>query len=196
VAAGVAVLVLVVLWTQVVQTYTVVADSMIPTLHNGDHLVVLRTSSIERGDLVVFDGEHLLGTPGTAYVKRVVGVPGDHVVCCTEGRLVVNGEPADEPFLAGPTDQVTFDVTVPADRYWVLGDNRTDSADSRSALGRPGGGMLRASDVVGEVVWRYWPTGRIGPIESATVDPARADAAVVRLVGDTSVSSSGPGSRP
>ncbi len=188
--AGVAVLLLAVLRIFVIETFTVVSTSMTPTLEDRDRLVVLKTTRIERGDVIVFDGGQLLGVrddtshgagaalarvlgadPSTAYVKRVVGVPGDHVACCTDdGQLMLNGEELDEPSLRGPTDQVSFDVTVPADRYWVLGDNRADSADSRGALGRPGGGMLRADDVIGEVVWRYWPVGRIGvPVGAHTV---------------------------
>lgn len=184
-AAGVAVLVLVLLRAFVVQTFTVVADSMRPTLHHGDRVAVLKTATIGRGDLVVLEGDHLLGTPATAYVKRVIGVPGDRVACCADGRLVVNGAPANEPYVLGPTDQTTFDVTVPDERYWVLGDNRADSADSRSALGRPGGGMLRAGDVIGEVVWRYWPSDRIGRISSTTSHGAHAGTRAVSGVGDT-----------
>lgn len=190
-------LVLVVLWALVLQTFTVVADSMSPTLEDGERLMVLKTTSIERGDLIVFDGEHLLGTPDTAYVKRVIGAPGDRVVCCTEDRLTVNGELVEEPFRAGPTDQTTFDVTVPDERYWVLGDNRADSADSRSALGRPGGGMVRARDVIGEVVWRYWPTERFGRIQThASTGAPRAGSHAVSAVGDTAGSTSAEAIKP
>ena len=188
-AAGVAVLVLVLLRFFVVETFTVTSDSMEPTLREGDRLVVLKTTTVERGDLVVFDGTRLLGpTPTTASVKRVIGVPGDRVTCCTEdGRLSRNGAPVDEAFLAGPTSQTTFDVTVPDDRYWVLGDHRAESADSRSALGRPGGGMLRASDVIGEVAWRYWPTSRFGA--PAGAPHTGTDAPAVSGMGDTAGSS-------
>lgn len=203
VAAGVAVLVLALLRILVVETFTVTSDSMQPTLEHGDRLVVLKTTRIDHGDLVVFDGTHLLGPApaggnragdalarllgadaATAYVKRVIGLPGDHVACCDDdGRLTRNGAPLAEPYLTGPTDQTIFEVTVPKDRYWVLGDNRADSADSRSALGRPGGGMLRSSAVIGEVVWRYWPTGRVGA-------PGRAPhTTAVSGMGDTSGSS-------
>src|SRR5690606_7198693 len=93
VAAGVAVLALVLLRFFVVETFTGTSDSMEPTLREGDRLVVLKTTTVERGDLVVFDGTRLLGpTPTTASVKRVIGVPGDRVTCCTEdGRLSRNG---------------------------------------------------------------------------------------------------------
>lgn len=180
-------LVLLLLRALVLQTFTVVADSMSPTLEDGERLIVLKTTSIERGDLIVFDGAHLLGTPGTTYVKRVIGVPGDQVVCCTDGGLTVNGADFDEPYIVGPSDQTAFDVTVPDQRFWVLGDNRADSADSRSALGRPGGGMLRASDVIGEVVWRYWPTDRFTRFQtSAAVGAPWARPRIVSPVGDTS----------
>ena len=203
-------LVLALLRVLVVETFAVVSDSMEPTLQDGDRLVVLKTTSIDRGDLIVLDGEHLLGArdlgrnpvgdalarlvgadPQTAYVKRVIGVPGDHVVCCgDDDRLVINGESAAEPYLDGPTDQTRFDVIVPANRYWVLGDNRRDSADSRSALGRPGGGMLRADDVIGEVSWRYWPTDRLGAVPGTgpahTASAFGSDARAQSAVGDTS----------
>lgn len=212
---GVAVVALVVRLL-VLDTVVVTSDSMRPGLEPGDRLLVLRTADIERGDVIVLDGSRLLAPSGdsgaragsalgrlfgadasTAYVKRVVGVPGDRVVCCdAEGRIAVGGTPLDEPYVTGPTDQVTFDVTVPENRFWVLGDNRSDSADSRSALGRPGGGMLRADEVVGEVVWRYWPRQRWGepapsPVASAPQPlAARTGAAAVSRMGDTAVRSS------
>lgn len=179
-----------------VETVTVTSGSMRPVLEVGDRLVVLKTTSIEPGDVIVFDGNRLLGPSGaaasgagsplarllgadptSAYVKRVIGAAGDHVVCCADdGRILRNGEPLDEPYAIGPSDAIAFDVTVPADRYWVLGDNRSDSTDSRSALGRPGGGMLRADDVIGEVVWRYWPPAGWGGI--AVAGPADTEASI------------------
>lgn len=181
-------LVLLLLRAFVVETFAVTADSMAPTLQDGDRVVVLKTADIERDDIVVFDGDHLLGLPQSS-VKRVIGVPGDEVSCCTDdGRLVRNGEPLEESYVTGPTDQTTFDATVPADRYWVMGDNRGDSADSRSALGRPGGGMLRAADVVGAVRWRYWPTGRLGEVlgRGAAHTPSASGGGDVSPMGDTS----------
>lgn len=180
-------LVLALLRALVVETFAVTADSMAPGLKDGDRVIVLKTTGIQRDDIIVFDAEHLLGQPQSA-VKRVIGVPGDEVSCCTEdGRLIRNGEPLDEPYATGPTDQTTFAVTIPADRFWVMGDNRAESADSRSALGRPGGGMLRAHDVVGEVRWRYWPTGRLGgfSMRGAAHTPSSSDDGTVGVMGDT-----------
>jgi len=98
------------------------------------------------------------------YVKRVVGLPGDHVVCCdARGLLTVNAIAVQEPYLY-PGDKpsnLTFDVTVPAERIWVMGDHRSDSADSRAHLGNPGGGMVRLGDVIGRAGMIYWPLGRV-----------------------------------
>jgi signal peptidase I len=188
---GVAVVLVVLVRLLLLDTVVVTSDSMRPTLEQGDRLLVLRTAGIERGDVIVLDGARLLAPGGgsatgtgsalsrllgadgsSAYVKRVIGVPGDRVSCCdAEGRIEVDGMSLEEPYVTGPTDQVRFDVTVPENRYWVLGDNRSDSADSRSAIGRPGGGMLRADEVVGEVLWRYWPWESRGD-PAATAEPA------------------------
>jgi signal peptidase I len=99
------------------------------------------------------------------YVKRVVGLPGDRVVCCdARGLLTINDTEVEEPYLYPgdrPSD-LTFDVTVPAGRVWVMGDHRSDSADSRAHLGDPGGGMVRLDDVIGRAGLIYWPPGRVG----------------------------------
>lgn len=146
---------------------------------------------VERGDVIVFDGtgtfaaadrtpfasDGLIGRTLSAiasglsidlgeqdFLKRVAGVGGDHLTCTPEGGLSVNGAPVDEPWLPSGTTacQAPFDVRVPPGRLFVLGDNRADSADSRSHLGDPGGGMVPLEDVVGHVAWRYWPLDRVG----------------------------------
>ena len=148
-------------------------------------------SHVERGDVIVFDGtttfaagdrtpfasDGLIGRTLSSiastlsidlgeqdFLKRVAGVGGDRVSCTPKGGLVVNGSPVDEPWLAPGTTacDTPFDVKVPQGRLFVLGDNRSDSADSRSHLGDPGGGMVPIDDVVGHVSWRYWPIDRIG----------------------------------
>ncbi|WP_435203471.1 signal peptidase I [Janibacter sp. GS2] len=146
---------------------------------------------VERGDVIVFDGtdtfaatdrttvlpDGVIGRSLSAvasslsidlgeqdFLKRVAGVGGDTVSCTPGGGLVVGGEPVAEPWL--PADEVAcatpFEVTVPPQRLFVLGDHRSSSADSRSHLGDPGGGMVPVDDVVGHVAWRYWPPDRVG----------------------------------
>ncbi|MCV2396090.1 signal peptidase I [Actinotalea sp. M2MS4P-6] len=101
-------------------------------------------------------GEHL--------IKRVIGVAGDHVECCDEqGRLMVNGVPIDEPYLAAGAmpSEIDFDITVPEGSLWVMGDNRQDSEDSRYHQGDPGGGSIPVSNVVGVAFVTLWPFDRI-----------------------------------
>jgi signal peptidase I len=175
--------------------FSIPSGSMEPTLEVGDRILVNRTVSAEglhRGDLVVFDASAAFGirspqtglmrTLGSAvgsvvglgsdtdYVKRIIGLPGDHVRCCNEdGRILVNDVPVDEPYLY-PGDEPSatpFEVTVPADRFWVMGDHRSASADSRAFLGAPGGGTVPGEDIIGQVWMRYWPPGRVGLFPTA-----------------------------
>lgn len=146
-----------------------------------------------RGDVVVFDGrgsflpvDHPGGAPvarllhgagaalgltdplPTDYVKRVVGVGGDRVRCCDErGRIEVNGEPLREPYLypGDAASAVPFDVVVPQGRLWVMGDHRSDSADSRAHLGDPGGGMVPLERVIGRAELVSWPPDRWSVLE-------------------------------
>ena len=178
-----------------VQSFFIPSGSMEPTLEPNDRILVNKIaveSSLQRGDLVVFDGSRTFApdaaggsedrsamgkalgemaslfsiqTSQSDYVKRVVGLPGDHVVCCDANELIaVNSVPVDEPYLY-PGDQpsdLTFDVTVPAGRVWLMGDHRSVSADSRAHLGDPGGGMVRLDDVIGRAAMIYWPPNRVG----------------------------------
>lgn len=175
-AAVVTVLVLVLGLRQfLVQSFSVPSISMEPTIEPGDRLLVnrlVRGAGLHRGDIVVFDGTTAFPASGEGgadadYVKRVIGLPGDHVVCCDPtGRLLVDDTPVDEPYL-WPGDQpsaLTFDVTVPPSSLWVMGDHRSESGDSRAYLGRPGGGMVPFRDVIGQATVRYWPPGRLGSL--------------------------------
>jgi signal peptidase I len=118
----------------------------------------------------VFDGTGYFGHAD--YIKRVVGVGGDHVVCCDkEGRLQVNGRSVDESTFLYPGDSpstVPFDVVVPDGALFVLGDHRSDSSDSRDHLGSPGGGMIPVSDVIGRADWIVWPFGRLTRLHRPT----------------------------
>jgi signal peptidase I len=108
----------------------------------------------------------LFGTPvgQTDYVKRVIGVPGDHVACCNaHGQVTVNGVALHERSYIFPGDvpsQERFSITVPPGRLWVMGDHRDDSDDSRLRQSRPGRGTIPESKVTGRAFVIVWPVSR------------------------------------
>lgn len=161
-----------------------------------------RLGDIQRGDVVVFDGSGVfepqtppartaLAAAGRKiasafslpigaqdYVKRVIGLPGERVACCdSQGRLTVNGVPLTEKYVnpGDPASLMRFDIVVPAGRLWVMGDHRSDSADSRAHLGDPGGGTVPEDRVVGRVVGIYWPLGQAGGIGRSPYPSDRKD---------------------
>lgn len=158
--------VLLVLSTFVVQPFAIPSGSMQPAFQPGDRVLVNKLayrfgSGPQRGDAVVFDGSGYFGD--SDYVKRVAGVGGDRVVCCdNRGRIKVNGEPVNEPYLfpGDAPSKVPFDVVVPDGTLFLLGDHRGDSSDSRDHLGSPGGGMIPVDAVIGRVDWIVWPLSR------------------------------------
>ncbi|TQO21408.1 signal peptidase I [Paramicrobacterium agarici] len=99
-------------------------------------------------------------------IKRVIGLPGDHVTCCNAlGQMSVNGVPLNEPYLLLPqsaqaVSAVSFDVTVPDDSLWVMGDNRYNSKDSRYNGNTPGKGYVPVDNVVGRAFVISWPIDR------------------------------------
>ena len=180
-----------------VTPFGIPSESMQDTLLVGDRLLVSRTTpsdQLQRGDIVVFDASEAFnldvpqrgvlqrlveaveslagkGQP-TDYVKRVIGLPGDHVRCCSaDGRLEINGVAVTETYLApgARPSAIPFDVTVPPDRFWMMGDNRGASADSRAHLGEPGGGMVPGTDIIGKVWVRYWPLDRLGSVDQGQI---------------------------
>jgi signal peptidase I len=207
--AGIALVVMMLVRGLLVQSFYVPSGSMQPTIEPGDRILVNKLidgDAVRRGDVVVFDGTTTFGaadrTPRQAdgvigtvvggaaslvgvdlgeqdFVKRVVGLPGDHVVCCdSDGRITVNDVPVRESYLHQddvPSD-LSFDIVVPSGRLWVMGDHRSNSADSRAHLGDPGGGTVRLEDVVGRASATYWPVSRVGGFETpdALADIPRA----------------------
>ncbi|WP_460466483.1 signal peptidase I [Calidifontibacter terrae] len=185
IALAVVAFLVVVVRPMVLETYTVPSASMEPVLRPGDHIAVLKHTQLKRGAVVVFVANDAFVIPGggsgplrsvgdflgirseTVYVKRIIGLPGDRVTVDHGGVLRINGVVATEPYLAAGTkasDQ-PFVATVPAGHYFVMGDNRAASDDSRNHLGDPGGGTVKASDIIGTVGWRYWPPSDMGKVE-------------------------------
>lgn len=130
--------------------YRVEGHSMMPTLKEGEYLIVNKLSYYleepERGDIIVL---HYPRDPSREYIKRIVGLPGDQVEI-GNGQVKVNGVVLQEPYLNGPPTYVDQSWVVPADNFFVLGDNRNNSSDSRSWS------FLPRSDIVGKASIIYW----------------------------------------
>ncbi|MDQ0793744.1 signal peptidase I [Streptomyces sp. B1I3] len=164
-------------WGAVVyKPYTVPTGSMTPTVNAGDRVLAERIEGgdVRRGDVVVFTDQAWGDVP---MVKRVVGVGGDTVACCdSEGRLTINGKPIEEPYLqvwggggalpggdgnaAGkgtPASGQNFTAEVPEGQLFLLGDERSESLDSRVHLKDPGQGSVPRSAVEARVDAVAWP---------------------------------------
>jgi signal peptidase I len=112
-------------------------------------------------------------------IKRLIGLPGDKVVCCDDQeRLTVNGVAIDEPYVFGDdlASEMKFSITVPADRIWVMGDHRSVSQDSRFHQEEDGGGTVAIDDVVGRAFVKVWPLDRAGLIRNPASTFARVPA--------------------
>lgn len=163
----VAVLAALVMKTYVVQTFYIPSESMERTLLINDRVLVnklaLRVGKIHRGDIIVFDRPPgLTAQPGIKdVIKRVIGVPGDTVEA-RGGRVYVNGESISEPYVwpegTATTWQNNGPITLEPGKYFVMGDNRGRSADSRVF------GPIDEELIVGRAVLRFWPTSRFGTL--------------------------------
>lgn len=165
----------------VVQVYFVPSGSMRPALAIGDRVLVEKVShwwrDPQRGEVVVFDGTDVWGAAANEQLlaKRVIGVAGDHVVCCDpDGRIKRNGRTLLEPYAKGRS--ASFDITVPADRLWLLGDDRARSKDSSTYVATAAGGSVPVNHVLGRVLGVVWPLGHAGILgQPGTEDPHDAD---------------------
>jgi signal peptidase I len=174
---GVAIVVAVVVRAFVLQTFYIPSESMEHTLNINDRVLVNKLvydfRSPHRGEVVVFTApDSWRNDPSEVdFIKRVIGVGGDHVVCCdSQHRLEVNGHPLDEPYLYkdddGTFDQPSaepFDITVPAGRLWVMGDHRSHSGDSRDQYLHSKNvqtATISEKAVVGRAFLLFWPVNR------------------------------------
>ena len=139
-----------------VQNYKVEGFSMEPTLNDGQYLLInkigLHFQQPRRGDIIVF--EYPLDTTKN-FVKRVIGLPGDTVEV-RAGQTFIDGKLINEPFIKSPETGPQVPVLIPPGNYFVMGDNRNNSSDSRMW------GMLPAKDIIGEAWVSYWPPSAWG----------------------------------
>ena len=152
--AAVAVLVAT-LWLPVLQIY---GSSMTPTLQDGEIIFSVKTTQMDRGDIVAFYYNNKI------LIKRVIANPGEWVDITEDGTVFVNGEELVEPYLVeksfGDAD-IEFPYQVPDGKIFVLGDHRATSADSRHTAV----GCVSPDQIVGRITLRIWPLDRIGMVE-------------------------------
>ncbi|XAS65933.1 signal peptidase I [Micrococcaceae bacterium Sec5.7] len=180
------------------RAFYIPSESMVSTLDVNDrifvNLLVPEPFALSRGDVVVFKDTKgwLTPTPEKSdgpftwvqdsltfvgllpdnseqhLVKRVIGLPGDHVICCdADGRLTINGSTLDETYVnPAETPEIrNFDVVVPAGKVWVMGDNRNHSADSRSHA-ESNGGFVDMADIEGKAAVIAWPLNRLSSLDN------------------------------
>ncbi|NLJ24079.1 MAG: signal peptidase I [Firmicutes bacterium] len=159
-AFGIAIVLALFIITFIAQSFVVQGRSMEPTLHNGQRLLVDKLTYRFRppaaGEIVVF---RYPADPRRKFIKRIIGTPGDEVMI-RDTVVYVNGKPLDEPYINAPTYGDWGPRKVPAGRYFVLGDNRNNSDDSRF----PDVGFVDRSLLMGRAIASYWPVGTMGII--------------------------------
>ena len=146
------------------QRTVVIGPSMMPTLQDGNNLVVdkisYRFKEPERFDIVIFPFRN---NSGNTYIKRIIGLPGETVRIDKEGVIYINDEVLDESYgreiIQNPGNALEG-VTLKSNEYYVLGDNRNDSEDSRFSVG-----VVYRYEIIGKAVFRMWPFAEIGPVK-------------------------------
>ena len=144
--------------------FTVSGQSMYPTLHDSDRMFMSKLGDIHRFDVVVLQAPD----QDKEYIKRVIGIPGDTIEV-KDGKLYINGQVVDQPFINKETlvnktvyiddftlQELTGELKVPEGKYFVMGDNRGVSKDSRMI------GFIERSAIEGKAVFTIWPFNRIG----------------------------------
>lgn len=140
--------------TLVLPVLQIEGTSMAPTLVNGDIVLLTKTTAFDRGDICGFAWNNKI------LIKRVIGIPGDWIEIDTDGTVYVNGEKLDEPYaeqIAFGECDLEFPFQVPQEQYFVLGDMRESSIDSRNTLV----GCVENEQIIGKIFFRIWPLENI-----------------------------------
>lgn len=170
----------IVVYLFVLQPNQIKGASMEPTFFDGNYIftskMTYRLRNPVHGDIVVF---HSPKNPDIEYIKRVIGIPGDTVLIQNQ-EVFVNGERINEPYIASATTlmpgnyaQDGVPIQVPEDYYWVMGDNRPRSSDSREF------GPIPLKSIVGQVFFRYFPTNMMGPVENPFTESPTAKSRIL-----------------
>jgi signal peptidase I len=174
---GVAILVAVLVRAFVLQTFYIPSPSMEHTLNVLDRVLVNKLvydfRDPHRGEIIVFKApaDWQSGAEGEDFIKRIIGTPGDHVVCCDpQNRLMINGHSLDEPFIyrdadgtQDPAADEPFDITVPSGRLWVMGDHRSASGDSLEHWEQTENiteATIAEKSIIGRAFTIFWPVNR------------------------------------
>ena len=133
-------------------------NSMEPTLNDEEIVILLKTTNLKRGQLCCFSYQNKL------LIKRIIGIPGDSISIHDDGTVYVNGSAIEEPYIIdralGECD-ITFPVNVTDNHYFILGDHRSTSIDSRSSVV----GLVSDEQIVGRIFFRVWPFNAIGSVK-------------------------------
>lgn len=146
VVAAVAVLIT----TLILPVLQIAGTSMEPTLNNGEIVVLIKTDKLQRGDLCGFSYSNKI------LIKRVIGLPGDVIIIDPQGGVWVNGELLEEPYISEPglgECDIEFPYTVPEEAYFLMGDHRLTSIDSRSTVI----GCIPKDQIIGKLFFKIWP---------------------------------------
>ena len=144
--------------TLVLPVLQISGTSMEPTLNNGEIVVLFKTTKLERGDLCGFSYSNKI------LIKRVIGLPGDYIAIDEEGNVFVNNKKIDEPYITekglGECD-IEFPYQVPENEFFLMGDNRSTSIDSRSTVI----GCIPQDQIIGKIFLKVWPLSDISIID-------------------------------